>query len=176
MANKRIYAVKIVVIPLIVIILLCGIIFSLSWIPKNIDVSYPAYVYSGDSSAAFVSEQTTIAMKGKLYRPLFLDARYDGTVDIGYYGSIQGTLMEIQFSKDWQGYGHVIWRYFDTSGALTITDFNYIGDMKITSNADKIFINGVLPQDIGKDSPTTNVYIAAPAETLEDALQLAFGR
>ena len=156
--------------PLSILILAFAAAYLISWIPHGVDVSYPAYVYSANGEG--LGAKTAIEMKGKLYRPLLGDARYGGSLAIEYYGAVKGELQEIVFHKDWQGYGSVEWLWYDTSGALTAANWNYIGSMAITGNADAILIYGVSPQDVGKDAASITIYIAAPAQNLEEAQKI----
>lgn len=138
------------------------VIFLLSFIPKNIDINYAATLSTMDEPNK-VDKNITISMKGKLYRPFFLNARYAGTCVIeGNDITNEYILEDIRFQRT-SNEGHLIYSSnVDSSKAIRL------GSIWIKDSIDKLLIFCVAPSGILQE----NVTIAAPAITAEDAIKI----
>ena len=174
MIKSNVNRTRMVIFILAAIIIVFGIAFGISWIPRNIDINYPAFVYS-TGNLTDIKEQTTISVKGKLRRPFFFNATYRGEINVGYYGTLSGSLVVIEFQKDEDGFGQMTCQSLvdNSSEALTKTVMSYVGKIKIEGYGDKVIIHGILPEDVGTDSTNLQVNIVAPAQTLTEAMQIS---
>lgn len=138
------------------------IIFLLSFIPKSIDINYDATLSTMEEPNK-VYKNITINMKGKLYRPIFLDARYAGTCVIeGYDLTNEYILEDIRFQRT-SNEGHLIYSS-NVDSSKTIR----LGTIWIKDSIDTILIFSIAPSGILQE----NVTIAAPAITAEDAIKI----
>jgi hypothetical protein len=128
--------------------------------PKSIDLQYPAVEFrNGDASSA---EQTTIAIKGTLYRPLFRNAEFSGTIAVEKYDFTKRyELIDVRFYKEIRnGWGPLVYSYVD-DGKPILKSFGSIwksGDFERIG----IEVNEPLPS-------AATLTIAAPARTYEEA-------
>ena len=68
-------------------ILLCGLVAGFYRFPKSINVSYPAVEYRGDDAAS--ASNTTLHIKGTLFRPLFRNPSFHGRITVDKYDYTQ---------------------------------------------------------------------------------------
>lgn len=139
------------------------IIFLVSFLPKNIDTSYTAAQYNSDEPNT-VQRNLTITLKGKLYKPFFLDARYKGTCVIeGYDITKEYDLDDIIFSQI-NDIGNIT---YSTEKDNLEKTWN-LGNIWVNNNIDAIIIWGVAPSG----NPEERVTIVAPAVSSEEAREI----
>ena len=144
-------------------ILLGVIILLVSFLPKNIDISYIAAQYNSDEPH-IVQRNLTITMKGKLYRPLFLDTRYEGSCVIeGYDITKEYDLDDIIFSHT-NGIRNITYSTIKDDSEKTW----HLGNVWIKDDVDAILIWGLAPSG----NPEERVRIVAPAVTSEEAEEI----
>lgn len=71
----------------VVVIILCGLVAGLYRFPKSINVSYPAVEYRGNAAAT--ASNTTLHIKGTLFRPLFRNPIFHGRITVDKYDFTQ---------------------------------------------------------------------------------------
>lgn len=147
------------------------LVFIFTCIPRNIDINYPAIRYYWDNPNNVI--QTTVAIKGKLYKPLFFNSRFKGTCIIEEYN----------FTKDYK-MRDLIFEKKIFNGAATLCYINYqtgerapktkiLGEIWISGDMDKICISGYSPEFFSSDKNYEPLMlISAPAQTKEDAMQI----
>jgi hypothetical protein len=168
---------KIMIAVILISVLSFVVVLLVSYIPHKIDIDYKAVVY--DSNTGEFICNTTIKMKGKLHNPLFSNAKYSGSLVIDYYDMTKTKKPEIVFFKNsWKQkiyFGIVNYPIYKGIEC----NFNSIGVMHLSSNMDSICIYAYSQQDIDKFAKpndgveSTSLIIAAPAQTLKEAKQIA---
>lgn len=152
-------------------LLLISLFLWLYPFPKKIDIEYPAVQFRGHPAEAV--EQTTLTLKGVLYRPLFRDERFVGELSIEKYDfTTKYELIDIDFHKNIRnGWGTLSY----TKVANGQVSLNTFGDIRKLNQFDKVLISVYEP--IGESSKTwTDLVITAPAQSFEEAqdIQEAF--
>lgn len=88
---------------------------------------------------------------------------------VGYDFTKEYKLLDMKFQKSWGGLSALCY-----SGILPggIPDPKTIGTIGISGNMDRICIMGFAPEDVGVDGRSGGVIISAPAETIQEAVQI----
>ena len=160
--ENKITAIKILAAALIVV-------FLVSYIPRNINVEYPAIRYPESGSDVV---QTSVVIKGKLSRPLFSSPTFKGTIIIEDYNfTKEDRLLSLKFGKDFEESNDLVYESYDANTGYL--DMKGVGYIWILGNMDKICIWGAAPENVGATGDFEEVIISAPAETKEDAVQIA---
>lgn len=156
----------------IVIVLACaaaifGVIVLLSGIPRTIDKQFSAVQFRVNDE--HVVENTTIAIKGKLYKRLFTEPRFEGAFVIDSYAYTKTyELADIVLDPSVK----------QSSGVLTYASFQNgmaklqgLGMIFVGGNFDELMIKVFEPED-GDRKSTTDLILAAPAATRAEAMQI----
>lgn len=152
-------------------LLIIGIISFAFWnsLPKKIDQTFNGYLF-GTGEKDEIDEEVTITVKGEMYKKLFGQDRFKGTIDI------QGDIPENLVLNE----GHVEIVFIDNSGILSTFNFKrHYGQLFINSNFNKFAIIVFDEVERTKDGasyswdPENGLVIAAPATNRIEALDLS---
>lgn len=152
-------------------LLIIGIISFAFWnsLPKKIDQTFNGYLF-GTGEKDEINEEVTITVKGEMYKKLFGQDRFKGTIDI------QGDIPENLVLNE----GHVEIVFIDNSGILSTFNFKrHYGQLFINSNFNKLAIIVFDEVERTKDGasyswdPENGLVIAAPATNRIEALDLS---
>lgn len=152
-------------------LLIIGIISFAFWnsLPKKIDQTFNGYLF-GTGEKDEIDEEVTITVKGEMYKKLFGQDRFKGTIDI------QGDIPENLVLNE----GHVEIVFIDNSGILSTFNFKrHYGQLFINSNFNKLAIIVFDEVERTKDGasyswdPENGLVIAAPATNRIEALDLS---
>ena len=155
------------------------LVFLVTCIPRNINIEYPAIRYSENDSDAAI--QTSVVIKGKLFKPLFFSSRFEGTFIVEEYDfSKEYKLMDVSFGRGFDKRGTLVYYTYNVEEGgsdikYTGSDIKHIGSIWISGNMDRICILGISPEYAETEGAYAYepIIISAPAETREDAVQIA---
>lgn len=154
-----------------IVLLLAGIfviVFLITCIPRKIDIDYPAIQYRYNDPEYIV--QTSISMKGKLFKPLFFEAKYTGTCVIeGYDFTEDNNPFDMRFGRSVNGFSVLTYTITLPNGK---PDLEIIGRIGMSGNFDSVYIEGIALEDIDSTGFREFISISAPAETREEALRI----
>ncbi|MGI2293798.1 MerR family transcriptional regulator [Paenibacillus sp. GXUN7292] len=149
------------------IAVLFGAVVLLSGIPKKIDKELPAVQFRINDET--YSEVTSISIQGKLYKRWFTSPRFAGSLVIDNY----------EYTKTYELLGIT---FFDSIqqgwGVLTYStvidgrpELESLGLIRITKDFEQLAIWAYEPK-LGDHKSTTDLLIAAPAQTREEAVRI----
>ncbi|MCI3920803.1 hypothetical protein MO973_11225 [Paenibacillus sp. TRM 82003] len=154
-------------------LLIAGLILAIAAViaiyykfPLTIDRSYPAVQYRADTGT--LDRATTVTVKGTLYRPLFRDPTFKGSIQIPEYAYTQtDELIDVTFHDDILGG----W------ASLTYSDFGEmrlrtLGSIWIEGDFDGLKILVYEPID-AEQKESTDLTLIAPASSVEEAIEKA---
>lgn len=156
---------------IIISLLFIGVIGFVIWysLPKEIDQTFNGYLF-GTGEKDEINEEVTITVKGEMYKKLFGQDRFKGTIDI------QGDIPE-NFVLN-EGYVEIV--FVENSGILSTFNFKrHYGQLFINSNFNKLAIIVFDEVERTKDGasyswdPENGLVIAAPATNRIEALDLS---
>lgn len=163
---------------------LLGIIllsFVLSYIPKEINLTYTGIQYSKNNTT--YAKKITVIVKGKLYKHWFSDSKFVGSIILNNYKITKNKPMfPINFLRIRNGLGILAYdtttykkiRIQENSSryALVVDKPNakILGNIIIKGNFKTIAIAMFLPDDSMRDMKEIQ-YISAPAKSRNDAVK-----
>lgn len=142
-------------------------VILISGIPRKLEKSYQAIQYRYNKEEEI--KKINIVVKGKLYKRLFSDTRFTGSIVISNYRYTKTyELMDVVFNGGVSdGMGNLVY-WTIKEGA---SDMETLGAIWMEGNFDKIAIWVFEP--LYSDSKTsTDLFIAAPADNREEALEI----
>jgi|GEM_PF-2500785 len=156
---------------IIISLLFIGVIGFVIWysLPKKIDQTFNGYLF-GTGEKDEINEEVTITVKGEMYKKLFGQDRFKGTIDI------QGDIPENLVLNE----EDVVISFINNSGILSTFNFKrHYGQLFINSNFNKLAIIVFDEVERTKDGasyswdPENGLGIAAPATNRIEALDLS---
>lgn len=155
----------------IAVLLAACIIFLYAFrFPHAVNVTYPAVEYRADDPSSAAFEKTTLHIKGTLYKPLFRDKKFKGTVWIEKYAFTKLGLFPVVFHRDiLNGWGVLTYiTVQNNSQGHADVAMQTLGDIHELGDLAKIKISVYEPV-LESSKHATGLTIAAPAQTLEEA-------
>lgn len=147
---------------------LFGIVVAISGIPRTINKEYPAVQYRINDET--YSENTTIAIKGKLFKRLFSEPKFVGSFVVDNFEYTKTyELANIMFYKSIRnGWGGLTY--------ITVKDgrpiHESLGSIWMSDNFEKLTIWVYEPLDSDHKS-TTDLVISAPAKSRSEAIGIS---
>ncbi|NIK77060.1 hypothetical protein FHS15_002185 [Paenibacillus castaneae] len=154
---------------LIGIALLFGIVIALSGIPHTMNKEFTAIQYR-TSDPAYV-ENTTIIVKGKLYKRFFTNPKFVGSIVVDNFEYTKThQLFDITFYKYDQSSSDVLMYYTNKQG---VPVHEPLGVMMMSENFNTLSILVFEPLDKNTNSKSTmDLIISAPAASRKEAVQI----
>ncbi|MGL4336338.1 MAG: hypothetical protein ACRCST_05535 [Turicibacter sp.] len=152
---------------LILGLMIIVVILGINFLPKRIDISYPAVIFN-EVDGALITE-TQVSAKGYLYQPFWGEHAFRGKLMVEHYDFTSiDQMMDISYHKDfYNGMGVLDYSFIDSNAR---TKSEPLGQIWLAKNMNAIRINVIEEFNYDKDYLPV---IIAPATTIEEAMLMS---